>query len=387
MSFGPTTHSSPGERLTQAGKPKGAPERLTRAGFAMTPLRLMEDCRTRKGTLFVYLWLWHHAGIADQAFPSLQKLSLECGMKPDDTREAIRWLCEEGWVERIERPGYTTLFHVRTEHLHPSPKRGTPPPKGGSPKRSTPPLPQMGEDTNKKTRTKKLKTQEPPFVFPPAGESAGQAAATHTQPDPYPDQVQTQDPNPLPEHPDPCLHEETHQRPLGAAVSDENPPKASFPDDPQQGALETLLEAPGENTPAKGKKTRFQPTEADIPAILLPVRLELLGFWPARSGPKTKTAWARMLGQAQKIQDDPCGGTEALREQLILGAECAIDGKRWQSLRYDNWVKYGRDRHKPYGAPRLTENQKTSLLAVAKIRAMEAAKNQATNPILEGASL
>jgi hypothetical protein len=245
----------------------------------------------------------------------------------------------------------------------------------------------MGEDTNKKTRTKKLKTQEPPFVFPPAGESAGQAAATHTQPDPYPDQVQTQDPNPLPEHPDPCLHEETHQRPLGAAVSDENPPKASFPDDPQQGALETLLEAPGENTPAKGKKTRFQPTEADIPAILLPVRLELLGFWPARSGPKTKTAWARMLGQAQKIQDDPCGGTEALREQLILGAECAIDGKRWQSLRYDNWVKYGRDRHKPYGAPRLTENQKTSLLAVAKIRAMEAAKNQATNPILEGASL
>lgn len=389
MSFGPTTHSSPGERLTQAGKPKGAPERLTRAGFAMTPLRLMEDCRTRKGTLFVYLWLWHHAGIADQAFPSLQKLSLECGMKPDDTREAIRWLCEEGWVERIERPGYTTLFHVRTEHLHPSPKRGTPPPKGGSPKGSTPPLPQMGEDTNKRTRTKKLKTQEPPFVFPPAGESAGQAVATHTQPDPYPDQVQTQDPNPLPEHPDPCLHQETHQRPLEAAVSDENPLKASFLDQPQQEALETLLEASEENTPAKGKKARFQPTEADIPAILLPVALEILGFWKAKAGKKTPEAWKLLLTELHKIWDDPAGGTEVLRQQLEAGIEAKIYGDGWQSIKYANWKKYARDRHRSNTQPQLTKYQKAGLSALAKIRAMEAqkAQEQQSNTLAIGGSL
>jgi hypothetical protein len=245
----------------------------------------------------------------------------------------------------------------------------------------------LKEKQVKKIKKSKKTAIEPPFVFPPPGESAGQAVATHAQSDPCQDQVQTQDPNPLPEHPDPCLHEETHQRPLGAAVSDENPLKASFPDEPQQGALETLLEASEENTPAKGKKVRFQPTEADIPAILLPVALEILGFWKAKAGKKTSEAWDALLANLRKIWDDPAGGTDVLRQQLEAGIEARTYGNGWQSITYANWSKYGKEWHRPKDQPRLTENQKTSLLAVAKIRAMEAAKNQTTNPILEGASL
>jgi hypothetical protein len=247
----------------------------------------------------------------------------------------------------------------------------------------------LKEKQVKKIKKSKKTAIEPPFVFPPAGESAGQAVATHTQPDPYPDQVQTQDPNPLPEHPDPCLHQETHQRPLEAAVSDENPLKASFPDEPQQGALEALLEASEENTPAKGKKPRFQPTEADIPAILLPVAPEILGFWKAKAGKKTSEAWKLLLTELHKIWDDPAGGTDVLRQQLEAGIEAKIYGDGWQSIKYANWKKYARDRHRSNTQPQLTKYQKAGLSALAKIRAMEAqkAQEQQSNTLAIGGSL
>ena len=236
-------------------------------------------------------------------------------------------------------------------------------------------------------KSKKDLTAIPPFVFPPAGESAGQAVATHAQSDPYPDLLEDHSPNPLPEHPDPCLHEETHQRPLGAAVSVENPLKASFPDQPQQGALEALLEASDENTPAKGKKTSFQPTEADIPAILLPVRLEILGFWKAKAGKKTSEAWNALLANLHKIWDDPAGGTDVLRQQLEAGIEARTYGNGWQSITYANWSKYGKEWHRSNNQPRLTENQKSSLSALAKIRAMDAQKQQSDTLILGGSLL
>jgi hypothetical protein len=140
--------------------------------------------------------------------------------------------------------------------------------------------------------------------------------------------------------------------------------------------LETLLEASEENTPAKGKKVRFQPTEADIPAILLPVRLELLGFWKAKAGKKTSEAWDALLANLRKIWDDPAGGTDVLRQQLEAGIEAKTYGDGWQSITYANWSKYAKEWHRPKDQPQLTNAQKVGLSALAKIRAMEAQKAQ-----------
>lgn len=178
---------------------------LTRSAYAMVPIELLELCspRSRKGALFVYLWLWHYAGRDDQAFPSIPRLALECQMKAEDVRAALKWLTEEGWIRRIDRKGKTALFHVRTEPetrkkrkaksptslkntgtlsdtpppigvtptgVSPegvSPQRGTPTPRGVSPSRGRGPLPPKG-DTNKKHLTREEEIQEEPLTPPQA---------------------------------------------------------------------------------------------------------------------------------------------------------------------------------------------------------------------------
>ena len=176
------------------------------------------------------------------------------------------------------RPGFTTLFHVRTEHRHPSPKRGTPPPKGGSPKRGTPPLPQKGGDTNKKPLRKKLKTQEPPFVFPPTG-GAPRDGATHTQTSPCQNGDRHPDLDLLSAEADLIQQPEPHQRPLEAPASVQKQPTQPIPPWGPQQPLEAPLEPSPCEAPKKPKAERFQPTQEDIPAVLLPVALPLLDFW------------------------------------------------------------------------------------------------------------
>lgn len=147
---------------------------LKRTDFVIIPKQLLRSCKDRKGTLFVYAWLWDYAGTRDNAFPAVETQAFECRMKEEAVREARRWLEAEGWITREDRPGFTTNFHVRTEPAatgrtlmntgdspgrgtEPSPqagdtpKRGSPkrgsPPKGGSPKRGSTPLPLSGEYT------------------------------------------------------------------------------------------------------------------------------------------------------------------------------------------------------------------------------------------------
>jgi hypothetical protein len=111
---------------------------ITREQFAIAPVELMKQCKKRKGTLFVYLWLWHYAGRNDLAWPSVDRQAEECGMDVDDIREARKWLVANGWITRIERPGRSTIFKVRSER----PDVPTPPANDPSPKR---PLPQKQE--------------------------------------------------------------------------------------------------------------------------------------------------------------------------------------------------------------------------------------------------
>ena len=138
---------------------------LHRAAFVQIPLELLIASAERKGIAFVYGWLWHHAGRDDNAFPSIDTLAGECRMKADDVRLALRFLVEQGWVQRQERPGTTTLFHVRMEASRPpsppaaaaKPSQPTPPPNGGPH-----PSPKWGGVTRTKEQEPENKTKTPP---------------------------------------------------------------------------------------------------------------------------------------------------------------------------------------------------------------------------------
>lgn len=279
--------------------------RITRPRFAQVPIALLEACADRKGTLFVYSWLWHYAGLDDQAFPSITRLALECRMKVDDVRSSLRWLVENGWISRVDRAGQTTLFHVRYEQTPPLkggplPQKGDPP-KGvahPSPKRGTPPLPQKG-DPNKRDLTRGIEQDlEPPL--PPNGGNAREGQGELI---------------------------EVEAVPVDAAV-----PNAL------EGGM--VPEPPPPTKPVKARKPRFQPSHDLIPAELLPVHHEILGFWATKAGARSEQAWNALIGQLLLILQDPMGGTESLRSQLQTGIDRAPI-KAWMSVTYANWKQYG----------------------------------------------
>lgn len=264
---------------TDSGMAKGG-DRLTRRPFVMLSLDLVEQCAERKGALFVYAWLWHYAGRDDAAWPSLDRLALECRMKRDDVRAALKWLTAEGWITREDRPGATSIFHVRTEN--PSPKRGTPPPDGGTPKRGTPPLPQKGDPTP-----------------PPKGA--------------------------------------TNKKPLTRSLEQE----ALDPPTPQTEPIATAPAAPDEGAGPSTGKVKLTP--ADVPADLAPVADLFATWWNHHKGGKrTQRALAVQLTELGKIQADARGGIEAIRAQLQKAITADEIGRRWAGITFDRWLEYGR---------------------------------------------
>lgn len=126
---------------------------LHRPLFAQIPLELLSSCAEigRRRLVFVYAWLWFYAGHGDNAFPSVPRLALECGMKERDIRSAIATLLNEGWIVQAGMgPRGTNLYRVRMEtkrkKVRPKPlaaerKTAAPLPPGGRPSRGTPPSP------------------------------------------------------------------------------------------------------------------------------------------------------------------------------------------------------------------------------------------------------
>ncbi len=150
---------------------------LHRQLFTQIPIELLSSCaeRGRRRLVFVYAWLWFYAGRHDRGFPSVPRLSLECGMKERDIRTALSTLQSEGWIRKTgTTPSGTNVYRIRTEAARkrrpakttaaqrktadPLPYRGTPPqgdppplqgdsPTGGPlPYRGTPP---QGDPINK----------------------------------------------------------------------------------------------------------------------------------------------------------------------------------------------------------------------------------------------
>jgi hypothetical protein len=262
---------------------------IRRAQFAQVDISLLEQCidEQRKGSLFVYLWLWHYAGRADTAFPSVARLAVECRMNQRDVRDALQWLTANGWIRAQVRPGHTTVYHVRTERPEgckrdtPTPKRGAPkravPQKDPSPKRGSTPLPQTVQGTpppngtpNKRELTKENEQEVVRTPLPPQTEAAPQAATpTKRQPS------------------------------------------------------------------AKARQQAFTPTADDIPADLLPVQHDLLDFWAEKRGARSQRAWNGLCAELQKIHRDPNGGADTLRAQLNAAIQAG-----WQSVTYANWQRY-----------------------------------------------
>lgn len=147
--------------------------------------------------------------------------------------------------------------------------------------------------------------------------------------------------------------------PLVNSPPDPNPSTASGPPDPSPGSAAPLPKAP-----------RFRPTIESIPAGLLPVDREILEFWGHKAGRKSRDAWEYLLGQLERIQQHPQGGTEVVRLQLGRGIEADAAGKPWASVTFDNWWKYGREQQQR----RVSQTSQAFANVSAFLDAVEAAK-------------
>lgn len=105
--------------LTQRRVPNPARElkeqRPTRASQAwekvVVPLELVATTTQKKAALFVYAYL--------QTFesPSICTLAAVAAMSCRDVRSSLRWLDDEGWIQKIERPGGTNQYRVFFERV------------------------------------------------------------------------------------------------------------------------------------------------------------------------------------------------------------------------------------------------------------------------------
>jgi hypothetical protein len=120
-------------------------------------------------------------------------------------------------------------------------------------------------------------------------------------------------------------------------------------------------------------KPRFQPSHDLIPTELLPVHPEILGFWAVKAGARTQLAWDGLLKQLALIQQDPLGGTEAVRSQLQEGIDRAPI-KPWMSVTHSLWRTYGMKGSRNGGSNRRPTPEENAAAAVAFIQARDARK-------------
>ena len=368
------------------------------AGYTCLPNWLFGEATAQE--LVVLLALRYHA---PNIHPSLARLAKVSGLGKSTVCRTLTSLKARGWVRTEHRftesgQSSSTAYHLAIG----SPEEEPSPVKSGVPERDSQGVPErdtghssagMGVPQRQggcptaghkeeELKNKIYKPLEPPFI-PPAGERRPPAVATHPchDGDGTSDRDQGQKPWPEPEAapirdrdgflinpfaPPPPITAAAAAAPAAAPDPDPLPliepevwlaiqadpwpevPAATQPQ-PQQPNAPRPLPTPADPEPIapvnpKGtsRKGGFQPVEGDVPAALLPVVRELLAFWASKGGKRTERAWTAQLGQLQRIQDDPAGGTEAVRGQLEAGAQAAVFGKAWQAVTHANWERYGK---------------------------------------------
>jgi hypothetical protein len=141
-------------------------------GFAIAPYALMDQFN-KPLVLAVYLWLYRHGhGSVDGCWASVDTISEESGVGINNVRKILQILSKYGWVNAIERPGYTTLYKVHVEpRKHPSRKREDHPSRNceGTP-----------HEFVRRTRSPEQEPIEPPVI--PQQPKAAKATAAPVKP-------------------------------------------------------------------------------------------------------------------------------------------------------------------------------------------------------------
>ena len=90
------------------------PSKVSSSGFAALPYKLMDQADAP--TWAVYAVLHRHGWNSDQGcWVSISTIHAETGISQFVIRRSLKWLRETGWITSIERTGYTTVHHVKTD--------------------------------------------------------------------------------------------------------------------------------------------------------------------------------------------------------------------------------------------------------------------------------
>ena len=94
------------------------PNKVSASGFAALPYKLMDQADA--ATWAVYAVLHRHGWNSDQGcWVSINTIHIETGISQFVIRRSLAWLRETEWITSIERPGYTTVHHVKTDAPEP----------------------------------------------------------------------------------------------------------------------------------------------------------------------------------------------------------------------------------------------------------------------------
>ena len=90
------------------------PNKVSASGFAALPYKLMDQADA--ATWAVYAVLHRHGWNSEQGcWTSLETIRAETGISRKIVQRCLRWLKETKWIEAQRRPGYTTVYHVKTD--------------------------------------------------------------------------------------------------------------------------------------------------------------------------------------------------------------------------------------------------------------------------------
>ena len=90
------------------------PSKVSASGFAALPYKLMDQADA--ATWAVYAVLHRHGWNSDQGcWTSLETIRTETGISRKVIQRSLVWLKDSGWVEAQKRPGYSTVYFVKTD--------------------------------------------------------------------------------------------------------------------------------------------------------------------------------------------------------------------------------------------------------------------------------
>ena len=142
------------------------PNKVSASGFAALPYKLMDQADA--ATWAVYAVLHRHGWNSDQGcWTSLETIRAETGISRKVIQRSLAWLKDSGWVEAQKRPGYSTVYFVKTDapakvshrakktqvEFDPGQKRPTPQGENDLTPRSKTTYEQEPKNKNPRTRT------------------------------------------------------------------------------------------------------------------------------------------------------------------------------------------------------------------------------------------